>query len=216
MLCCCLLGWPGDGSRQHLKRKATGASGSSSVKRTSQKNKAPQVPIDVLPLTQYRFYRQANPYREEQDPSLIGTKFWNKRQQEVYNMILKDRKNAFVPNVKSVSLHHMAAHPEYYGEATALCDQFGIGPIISFNKDFSTDLLAQFFATVHFRHSGVRSLTWMMDVDRVTCTWEKFMDALGVPFTTPEEPAETAGLRPHTEATAQPKGGSLSDLSSIY
>ena len=87
VLCCCFLGWSGDGSRQHLKRKATGASGSSSVKRTAQKNKAPQVPIDVLPLTQYRSYRQVNPYREEQDPSLVGTKFWNKRQQEVYNMI---------------------------------------------------------------------------------------------------------------------------------
>ena len=121
-------------------------------------------------------------------------------------MILKDRKNAFVPNVKSVRLQHMADHPEYFGEATALCDQFRIGPIISFNKDFSVDLLAQFFATVHFRHSGVRSLTWMMDVYRVTCTWEKFMDALGVPFTTPAEPAETASLRPHTEAAARPKG----------
>ena len=57
-------------------------------------------------------------------------------------MILKDRKNAFVPNVKSVRLQHMADHPKYFGEAAALCDQFGISPIISFNKDFSVDLLA--------------------------------------------------------------------------
>ena len=74
-----LLGWSGDGSRQHLKHKATGASGSTSVKKTAHKPKAQEVPIDVLPLPQYRAYRQANPYREEQDPSLVGTKFWNKR-----------------------------------------------------------------------------------------------------------------------------------------
>ena len=118
-------------------------------------------------------------------------------------MILKDRKNAFVPNVKSVRLQYMMDHPDYIGEATALCEQFGIGPIISFNKDFSVDLLAQFFATVYFRRTGACSLTWMMDVDRVTCTWEKFMEALNVPFSTPEE---SAGLRPHTEAAARPKG----------
>ena len=75
VLCCCFLGWSSDRSRRHLKLKATGASGSTSVKKTAQKNKAPQVPIDALPLTQYRTYRQANPYREEQDPSMVGTKF---------------------------------------------------------------------------------------------------------------------------------------------
>src|SRR4051812_31025875 len=109
-------------------------------------------------------------------------------------MILKDRKNSFVPNVKSVRLQHMADHREYFAEATALVDQFGLGPIISFNKDFSVDLLAQFFATVHFRRTGERALIWMMDVDRVSCTWEKFMDALGVPFTTLDESPETTGL----------------------
>ena len=107
-------------------------------------------------------------------------------------MLLKDRKNAFVPNVKSVLLQHMADHPDYFGEATAICEQFGIGPIISFNKDFSVDLLAQFFATVHFRRTGERALIWIMDVDRVTCTWEKFMEALNVPFSTPEEPDDTS------------------------
>src|ERR1043165_9449687 len=70
-----MLGWSGDGSRQHLKRKAAGGSVSTSVKKTAQKNKAPQVPIDVLPVPQYRSYRRVSPYREEQDPSLVGTKF---------------------------------------------------------------------------------------------------------------------------------------------
>ena len=59
----------------------------------------------------------------------------------------------------------MTDHADYFGEATALCELFGIGPIISFNKDISVDLLAQFFATVYFRREGARSLTWMLDVD---------------------------------------------------
>ena len=74
-------------------------------------------------------------------------------------MILKDRKNAIVPNVMSVRLQHMADNAEYFGEATALCDQFGIGNVIAFNKDFDVDLLARFFATVYFRKEGVRTLT---------------------------------------------------------
>src|SRR3954468_11622420 len=117
-------------------------------------------------------------------------------------MILKDRKNAFVPNVKFVSLGYMTDHADYFGEATALCEQFGIGNIISFNKDFDVDLLAQFFATVYFRKEGVRSLNWMLHVDRVSCSWEVFMQALGVPFTTPDEPV---GLHPHTSGTARSK-----------
>ena len=90
-------------------------------------------------------------------------------------MILKDRKNAFVPNVKSVSLQYMTDYAGHFKEATTLCEQFGIGPIISFSKDFSVDLLAQFFAIVYFRRTGARSLTWMMEVDHVTCSWETFM-----------------------------------------
>src|SRR3954469_1651320 len=208
VLCCCFLGWSGGSSRQPLKRKAPGT-GSSSVKKTAQKNKdkVPMVPIDVLPLPQYRTLRRVTPYREERDPSLFGTKFWNRRQQEIYHMLTKDRKNPFVPNVKSVSLQHMAAHPGYFQEATAIVDQFGLGPIISFNKDFSPDLLAQFFATVYFRsQSGVRSLIWMLGEHRVSCTWEQFMAALGVPFTSPDDATGSSGLRPHTAANARPKG----------
>src|SRR3954464_7369141 len=119
-------------------------------------------------------------------------------------MLTKDRKNPYVPNVKSVSLQHMAAYPGYFQEATSLVDQFGLGPIIFFNKHFCPDLLAQFYATVYFRsQSGVRSLIWMLGEHRVSCTWEKFMEALGVPFSSPDD---ALGLRPHTAANARPKG----------
>ena len=117
-------------------------------------------------------------------------------------MILKDRKNTFVPNVKSVSLSYMRANPDYFGEALVLCEQFGICDIISFNIAFDADLLAQFFATVYFLKRADRTLTWMCRDEAVSCKWEVFMEALGVPVSTPDM---ALGLRPHTMEKARDK-----------
>ena len=84
-------------------------------------------------------------------------------------MIMKDRKNKYVPNVKSVSLSYMEAHLDYFGEALALCEQVGIRNIISFNKDFDADLLVQLFATVYFFKDANRSIAWMCGDEVLTC-----------------------------------------------
>ena len=128
-----------------------------------------------LPLPEYWAYRQSNPYKQPQDPTLKGTKFWNKSHRDVYQLMVKDRKNTFVPNVKSISLAYMSTNPDYFGEALALCEKFGICDIISFNKAFDADLLAQFFATVYFLKCDDRTLTWMCHDEVVSYKWEVFM-----------------------------------------
>ena len=55
--------------------------------------------------------------------------------------ILKAKKNLFV-DAKSIDLHHLEKDPEYFGEAIALCNQFDIVKIITFNKDFDPELVA--------------------------------------------------------------------------
>ena len=73
-----------------------------------------------LSLPEYRAYRCVNPYREEQDPELVGTQFWNKTHRDVFHKVMMHRKNKFVPHVKSVQLRHMRTYPDYFGEAYAL------------------------------------------------------------------------------------------------
>ena len=67
---------------------------------------------------------------------------------------------------------------DYFSEALALVDQFGIHHIISFNKAFDADLVVQFFATVYFHTDDDRTITWMCDDDVLTCKWKVFMELL--------------------------------------
>src|SRR4051812_18145770 len=97
-----------------------------------------------------------------------------------YHMILKERNNPYVPCVKFVILQYMRDHEDYFGEALDLCEQFGISNIISFNKDFDAELLAQFYATVYFTTREDRSIAWMCHDERMSCTWESFMKALNI------------------------------------
>ena len=89
----------------------------------------------------------------------------------MYNDVLKERRNLYVPNVKTVSLEYMRTDMAYFGEALDLCDQFGISYIISYNKDFDAELVAQFFATIYFNTKQDRTLTWMCHDRRVSCKW---------------------------------------------
>ena len=77
----CFGVWSGDGSRSHLKRNAlvTGKATSSSMKRTTHKEKEKEKPLFELPLPEYRDYRRVNPYKKPRDPSLFKTKLWNKK-----------------------------------------------------------------------------------------------------------------------------------------
>src|ERR1041384_5913324 len=133
--CVCLFCvWLGGGYRMHLKRKAPvyGKAPSSSTKKTAHREKPKVKPVFELPLPEYRDYRRVNPYRQPRDPSLMKTKFWNKQQRDVFHMLTSDRKNKFVPNVKSVSLAYMEKHMDYFADALALVNQFGIPHIIAF------------------------------------------------------------------------------------
>ncbi|KAE8771326.1 Far1 [Hordeum vulgare] len=99
------------------------------------KKKGPKEP-QVLPQGEFAVTRKQNPYFVPQDDALARRPFWNKTESLIYSKIIKTRTNLFV-DVKSIDMGHM----------------WGLGPIVGFNKDFDTELVAQFYATIHF-HDG--------------------------------------------------------------
>ena len=60
-------------------------------------------------------------------------------------------------------MHHMRddKHYDYFGEALDLVEQFAIKDVISFHLDFDPELVAQFFASVHFHTSEDRRMAWI-------------------------------------------------------
>ena len=108
-------------------------------------------------------------------------------------------------------MHHMRkeAHREYFGEALDLVEQFGIEHIISFHKDYDPEILAQFFASVHFHPNEERTMTWMTNGRQLTATWKEFMTLLGV---LDEELATPQGVRPH----ANPESANKNKLMPYY
>ena len=137
-------------------------------------------PMSKLSLREYGTYRKVNPYHLPQDLELVGTQFWNKSQSAMLFDVLKATKNLVVPNVRTVSLEFMRVDLGYFGEALDLYDQFGITGIISFNKDFDAELVAQFFATVYFSTNADRTMTWMCHDRRVSCMCKDWMMALDI------------------------------------
>ena len=64
-------------------------------------------------------------------------------QGEIYHAIITEKKNLYVPSVKTISLDHMRNDEEYFGEALTLIKHMRLTQIISFNKDFDLELVAQ-------------------------------------------------------------------------
>lgn len=88
--------------------------------------------------------------------------FWTKQQNLIYLDVIKAKQNIYV-DVHWIDMNHMreAKHCDYFGEALDLVEQFGIEHVISFHLDNDPEIVAQFFASVHFHTDEERSMTWM-------------------------------------------------------
>ena len=95
-----------------------------------------------------------------------------------------------------------AKHRDYFGEALDLVEQFGIEHMLSFHLDYDPDIVAQFFASVHFHCNEPRTMTWMTNGQKLTAKWKDFMDLLHVPDDGLDSPT---GVRPHANADSASK-----------
>ena len=100
------------------------------------------------PLKQYSALRNVNPYVIEKNTRLCrNPKFYTKDQERIFNEVYGPKKKRFC-EMFTINVEHMDAHPEYFGEAKAICEEFGLLPLMEFNHPFDEDLVAQFYATV--------------------------------------------------------------------
>ena len=180
------------------------------TKTTATKEKEPTMGMDEIPLAEFISRRKINPYGNPRANFRGNELFWTKQQNLIYLDVIKAKQNTHV-EVKWINMHHMRkeAHREYFGEALDLVEQFGIEHIISFHKDYDPEILAQFFASVHFHPNEERTMTWMTNGRQLTATWKEFMTLLGVPD---EGLATPQGVRPH----ANPESANKNKLMPYY
>ncbi|KAE8805709.1 hypothetical protein D1007_18214 [Hordeum vulgare] len=192
---------PEHGSKRSRASEEAAASSSAQpqkqpMRRTISKKKGPKEPQE-FPQEEIATLRKKNPYCLRQDDALVGHPFWNKTQSLIYSKIIKTRTNLFV-DVKSIDMGHVTSNPHtaYFTEAYALCEKWGLGPIIGFNKDFDSEIVAQFYDIVHFHEGDERLLTWMTGARVLHSDWKTFMNCVGIAERGMDE---HIGLRPHTE-----------------
>ena len=81
-------------------------------------------------------------------------------------------------------------------------EQFGIEHMLTFHKDFDPEIIAQFFASVHFGVNEERTMTWMTNGRQLSATWKEFMELLLIP----DEGLDTlVGVRPHANSDSDNK-----------
>ena len=173
------------------------------VKTTASKYKEPSKGMDGIPFTEFVSRRKINPYVNPRANFRGNELFWTKQQNLIYLDVIKDKQNTYV-DVHWIDMNHMREdkHRAYFGEALDLVEQFAIEDVISFHLDFDPELVAQFFASVHFHSDEERRMTWMTNGRQMTATWKDFMDLLHVP----DEGLNTpVGVRPHANSESASK-----------
>ena len=74
--------------------------------------------------------------------------------------------------------------------------------MLTFHKDFEPEIIAHFFALVHFGIDEARTMSWMTNGRRMSATWKEFMELLNVP----DEGLDTpVGVRPHANSESANK-----------
>ena len=56
-------------------------------------------------------------------------------------------------------MNHMKKDRAYFGEPLDLVEQFGIEELLTFHMDFDPEIVARFFASVHFHTDEQRTMT---------------------------------------------------------
>ena len=79
-----------------------------------------------------------------------------------------------------IDTDYMERHLGYFGEAIAICKEFGIYDYIGLQQNFNDHLVMQFFATVHFFSDEPRRIKWMSKDVILEAKWSEFATLLGL------------------------------------
>jgi hypothetical protein len=79
-------------------------------------------------------------------------------------------------------------------KAMDMCEHHDLVKLMTLKKDYSDELILQFFSTVHFHSDEARSMTWMSGTSHYTRTLADFGALLGYDV---QDPADSNYLRIH-------------------
>jgi hypothetical protein len=81
------------------------------------------------------------------------------------------KKNVPLGPMHSINIENIDKEPEYFGEAKDFCEEFGLLPLMQFNRDIDEDIIAQFYAMIHLNLTNERELIWMTKDKLMKATW---------------------------------------------
>ena len=87
--------------------------------------------------------------------------------------------------------------------------------MLTFHKDFDLEIIAHFFASVHFDVDEARTMTWMTNGRQMSATWKEFMELLQVRPHANSESANKNLLQPFLVEKVLPNGKSTWVLNSF-
>jgi hypothetical protein len=102
-----------------------------------------------------------------------------------------------VVNQHHINVEYMRKNSEYFGEALAMCEEFGLIPLMQFVHNWDEELVVQFYSTVYFTEDDDRTIKWLTNGRLLEATWEEFGDSLGYPILDTSKDEDANGWRCH-------------------
>ena len=112
---------------------------------------------------EYKTFRLENPYNKPRNPRVSDLRFHNKHQEDIYINIYQKFKHPGVIMHHTIEVDKMENNSEYFEEALAMCEEFGLTRLMTFNKSFDPDLIKQFYSTVHFQEDDEVTFSWLIN-----------------------------------------------------
>jgi hypothetical protein len=65
-----------------------------------------------------------------------------------------------------INVDHMRKNHEYFGEALAMCEKFGLLPLLEFTQNWDEESVVQFYSTVYFIENEEKTIKWLTDTSQ--------------------------------------------------
>lgn len=122
-----------------------------------------------------------NPYAY--DPTSNDERFYCKMHMAMYHFVIGKAQSPVIPQ----QWFNVAALKKDYPQAIQLCEFHDLIKLMKLRKNYSEELIKEFFSTVYFHKDVARTMTWMSAGQRCTRTLAQFGQLLGYEVHDPED-----------------------------
>ena len=125
-------------------------------KKSVARKPTPVKPFTKMSVKEYTEYRERNPYLIPRRDNVANPRFYTDDQERVYDEVYLSQRNTVVKQ-HYLKIPHMTCdkNREYFAEAYAMCEEFGMLPIMVAHENYDEELIGQFYATVHVGNERV-------------------------------------------------------------